>query len=67
MGVSTSVILIAMGAILRFDATGHSTGFNAHTLGVILMVAGFMVFLASLAFWASWGGFNDFRRHDSRF
>ena len=65
VGVSTGVIIIAMGAVLRFGTTVRSTGFNTHTVGLILMVVGILVFLASLAFWESWGGFSDFRRHNS--
>ena len=63
MGAATSIVVFAMGAILRFATTVHSTSFNIHTVGVILMVAGVVGFLASLVFWASWGGFGGWRRN----
>jgi hypothetical protein len=58
MGTSTSIVLIAVGAILRFAVTVTTTGFNIHTIGVILMVAGVVGLALSLVFWSSWGGFG---------
>lgn len=65
MGVSTGVIIIAMGAVLRFTTRVQSTGFNIHTVGLIVMVIGFIALLVSLMFWTSWGGFGGFRRGGS--
>jgi hypothetical protein len=63
MGVGTSIILIAIGAVLDFAITvRHSHGFNLHTIGVILMVVGAIGFIVSLFFWGSWGGFGGYRR-----
>ena len=62
MGVTTSIILFAIGAILKFATTVHSSSFNIQTIGVILMVVGVVGFLISLAFWASWGGFGGTSR-----
>jgi hypothetical protein len=62
MGVTSSIILFAVGAILRFATTVHSTNFNVHTIGVILMAVGVVGFVASLVYWASWGGFGGARR-----
>lgn len=62
MGVATSIVVFAIGAILRFATTVQSSNFNVHTIGVILMVVGVVGFLASLVFWASWGGFGGMRR-----
>lgn len=62
MGVGTSLLLIAVGAILRFATTVTTSGFNLQTIGVILMVIGVIGFLVSLAFWGSWGGFGGIRR-----
>ena len=62
MGVSTSIVLFAIGAILRFATTVQTTNFNIHTIGVILMVVGVVGFVVSLFFWASWGGFGGARR-----
>jgi len=38
MGVGTSIVLIAVGAILRFAVSVTTTGFNIHSIGIILMV-----------------------------
>jgi membrane-bound ClpP family serine protease len=41
MRIGASLVLIAVGAILRFAVTVHNPrGFNIHTAGVILMVVG---------------------------
>ena len=70
MGVATSIVLFAVGAILRFAitlnsgsvATVRSTSFNIHTIGVILMIVAAVGFVVSLIFWSSWGGFGGTRR-----
>lgn len=56
MGFGTSILLIAVGAILRFAVSVTSSGFNIHTIGVILMVVGAIGLLLSMMFWSSWGG-----------
>jgi hypothetical protein len=58
MGVGTSIVIFAIGAILRFATSVSSSSFNIHTIGVILMVVGAVGFLVSLMFWGSWGGFG---------
>ena len=58
MGLGTSLVLIAVGAILRFAVSVTTTGFNLHTIGVILMVVGAVGLLLSLVFWSTWGGFG---------
>lgn len=62
MGIATSIVLFAIGAILRFATTVSSSSFNIHTIGVILMIVGVVGFLVSLAFWGSWGGFGGHTR-----
>ncbi len=62
MGVATSIVVFAVGAILKFATTVHSSNFNIQTIGVILMVVGVVGFIASIIFWASWGGFGGRRR-----
>ncbi|HEY1778416.1 MAG TPA: hypothetical protein VGG41_19825 [Solirubrobacteraceae bacterium] len=47
-----------MGAILRFAVTVTTTGFNIHTIGVILMIVGAVGLVLSMLFWSSWGGFG---------
>lgn len=58
MGVSTSIVLIAVGAILRFAVSVTTTGFNLHTIGLILIIVGIVSLLLSIMFWNSWGGFG---------
>lgn len=62
MGVGTSIVVFAIGAILRFATSVSSSSFNIHTIGVILMIVGAVGFLVSLAFWGSWGGFGGYSR-----
>jgi hypothetical protein len=61
MGLGTSIFLIAVGAILDFGVSVHTSGFNLHTIGVILMVVGAIGAVLSLVFWSSWGGFRGSR------
>lgn len=62
MGVGSSLILFAAGAILRFAVSVSSTHFNLRAIGVILMIIGAVGFVVSLIFWSSWGGFGGYRR-----
>lgn len=59
MGVGTSIILIAVGAILDFAVNVTTKGFNLHTVGLILLIVGAIGLLLSLIFWSSWGGFGN--------
>ena len=62
MGLSASLILIAVGAILTWAVTADVNGLNVQTVGVILMVVGIAGMLISFIFWSSWGGFGGYRR-----
>jgi hypothetical protein len=62
VGIGVSIVVFAIGAILRFATTVQNSNFNVHTIGVILMVVGAVGFVVSLIFWASWGGFGSYRR-----
>lgn len=62
MGIGTSLVLIAVGAILRFAVSVTTSGFNIHTIGVILMIIGVVGLVLSLLFWSSWGGFGGYGR-----
>jgi hypothetical protein len=59
MGFSTSIVVIAIGAILRFAVSVTTTGFNLHTIGLILLIVGIVSLLLSIMFWNSWGGFGS--------
>ncbi len=50
MALGTSLLLIAVGAILRFAVHVSATGFSIHTIGVILMIVGVVGLLVSLLF-----------------
>jgi hypothetical protein len=54
MGISVSLILIAIGAVLV-----AATTFN--TIGWILLIVGAIGILLSLVFWSAWGGFGGAR------
>jgi hypothetical protein len=43
-----SILLIAAGAILTWAVTDNSTGFDLHTIGIILLVVGGIGLIASL-------------------
>jgi hypothetical protein len=58
MGLSGSLILIAIGAILRFAVTAQTEGIDLNTVGMILMIVGAVGAVLSLVFWSSWGGFG---------
>jgi hypothetical protein len=62
VGISTSLVIFAIGAILKFATTVHSASFNIQTIGVILMIVGAVGFVISLVFWGSWGGFGGATR-----
>ena len=48
MGIGTSLLLIAVGAILRFAVTATTSAVNLHTVGLILMIVGAVGLLISL-------------------
>ena len=55
MGIAISILIGAVGAILRFAVTAPANqhGFNIHTGGVILMIVGGIGLLLSMLFWRS--------------
>jgi hypothetical protein len=54
MGIGTSLLLIAIGAVLRFAVSVSTHGFSIHTIGVILMIVGAVGLLISLLWVAIW-------------
>lgn len=50
MGFGSSLVLIAVGAILRFAVTVTTNGINLQTVGLILMIVGGVGLVVSL-FW----------------
>ena len=53
-GIGFGIFLVAVGAILRYAVTAEVSGVDIGIVGVILMVAGIVLFLLSLFFvvWA---------------
>ena len=60
-----SILLIAAGAIMTWAVTDNTTGFDIHTIGIILLVVGIVGLIASLVR-GSFMGFSTSReRHVS--
>jgi len=58
MTIGVGIFLMVLGAILAFAVETDVPGINVNTVGVILLVTGFVVVLYSLLFWSSltpWG------------
>ena len=58
MGISVSILLIAVGAILTCGVTTEAEGLDINAIGVILMIVGILGLVLSMLFWSSWGGFR---------
>lgn len=61
MGVTFSLILVAVGAVLRFAVSAEIDGWDLRTTGVVLMAVGLVGLVISLIFWSTWGGFGNRR------
>jgi hypothetical protein len=59
MGISFSIFLIAIGAILAWAVNAEVSGIDIQVAGIILLVVGVVGLIASLVFWSSWGGFGN--------
>src|SRR5262249_35328822 len=63
MTIGAGILLIAVGAILRFGISTVSThGFGIHTIGDILMIAGALGVVLWLLVWAPWAPRGRSRR-----
>ncbi len=55
MKIGAALVLLAVGAILRFAiATGSTHGFNVPVIGDILMIVGALGLVLWLIVWAPW-------------
>lgn len=54
MTIGTSIVLIAIGAILRWAVTAHVSGFNVNTAGTVLLVVGVIGLILSLLYTFVW-------------
>ena len=63
MGIAISILVAAIGAILRYSMTAPADqhGFNLQTAGMILVIAGGVGLVLSVLFWSS---FSPLRRRE---
>jgi hypothetical protein len=54
MTIGTSILLIAVGAILKYAVTAHVSGIDIQTVGVILMLVGILGLILSLLYTFVW-------------
>ena len=62
MSIGASIFLFAFGAILRYAVTAEVQGVDIATVGTILMIAGVIALLASLALAFAGNARDDLRR-----
>lgn len=66
MGIGASLILIAVGAILRWAVSATIPGASIHTIGLILFIVGIVALVLSLVLWSSVGSWYPGRRVATR-
>jgi hypothetical protein len=54
MTIGISMLLIAVGAVLKWAVTAHVSGFDIHTAGTVLFVIGLAGLLLSLFYVVLW-------------
>jgi Domain of unknown function (DUF6458) len=54
MTIGTSIVLIAVGAILKYAVTAHVSGIDLQTVGTILMLVGILGLILSLIYTFAW-------------
>ena len=64
-GIGTSLMLIAIGAILAFAINFQSSGVDMNAIGAILMVVGLIGLLLSFVALGDFGGFGNWGRRDT--
>ncbi len=63
MATGTSLVLIAIGAILAFAINANVSGVDVQAIGTILMVVGSIGLVFSLLFLASFAPFGSHESH----
>lgn len=69
MTIGTSILLIAVGAILKWAVTAHVSGIDLQTAGTVLFVLGVIALVLAVAYTFWWSGrspTSDARVHDER-
>jgi heme/copper-type cytochrome/quinol oxidase subunit 2 len=54
MTFGTSLVLIAVGAILRYAVTATVSGVDLHVVGLVLMIVGIVGLVFSLLWFGAW-------------
>jgi heme/copper-type cytochrome/quinol oxidase subunit 2 len=54
MTFGTSLVLIAVGAILRYAVTATVSGIDLHVVGLVLMLVGIVGLVLSLLWFGAW-------------
>lgn len=54
MGIGASIVMIAIGAILKYAVPSSVLGINLAVIGVILMVLGVVGLAVTLLMWGPW-------------
>ena len=62
--MALGIVLIVVGAIMRYAVTATATGFSIHQAGVILLLVGIGVVVVSLVFFALGGRSRSTTRTD---
>jgi uncharacterized membrane protein YidH (DUF202 family) len=60
------VVLVIVGAILRFAVTVHTSGFNIHKVGDIMLLVGILLVILSVVIMAMGGRSRSTTRTDVR-
>jgi nitrogen fixation-related uncharacterized protein len=63
MTIGTSIVLIAIGAVLKWAVTAHVNGFNIQTAGTVLFVVGLVGLVLAIiyTFWWDRRTYDDTR------
>jgi uncharacterized protein DUF6458 len=61
-----SIVLVVVGAIMRYAVSATTSGFDIHQAGVILLLVGIGVFIVSLLIFALGGRSSSTARTDVR-
>ena len=66
MTIGTSIVLIAIGAILKWAVTAHVNGFNIQTAGTVLLIVGIVGLVLSVlyTFWWSRARTREVRTYE---
>ena len=70
MSIGTSIVLIAIGAIIRYAITADFEFINREVLGLILMIAGIIGLILSLLysfFWSASARRRDVADYDDQY